>query len=214
MGAAVRTESAMRFLALDFETSGLDPKRHAPVSLGVALFQDGHPDAQEEWLFQPPRDRTGRIGREYDVCALEVSGKTWTQLKREGAPHQEVCRALQEWAAKNNCREATIVAFNAPFDLAFYGELLFLAGAYNRQERRFRPHPPPLVGPWHCARLLAIENVPNLAKHDLETVARHFNLQRTTPRHSAQEDAILAGWIYQACFGRGSGEWRKISANA
>ncbi|MCH8978299.1 MAG: 3'-5' exonuclease [Armatimonadetes bacterium] len=183
-----------RILALDFETSGLDPKRHAPVTLGVALMEGEEVIASQEWLFAPPVYK-GKVNREYDIVALGMSGHTWTTIKRDGLAHSVVCLNLAAWALKNECREAMIVAFNAPFDLAFYSELMFLGGSWSQERRCYQTFTPPLLGPWQCARMLAADRL-DLPRYSLDAVAEHFGLSRKGDTHGALEDAILAGRVF------------------
>lgn len=186
----------MRFIALDFETSGLKPSEHAPVTLGVALMDGDAVVDSREWLFAPPM-RDGKITREYSVNALEISGVSWTKIKKEGQKHSDVCRELLAWVREHQAQELTVVAFNAPFDLAWYSDLLFLGGSWNQAERVFQTFLPPLVGPWQCARLMACADPRiQIPRYDLDGVAAHFGLSRDTSKHGALEDAILAGKIY------------------
>lgn len=193
----------MRFVALDFETSGLDVKRHAPVSLAVALFDGCNLGPNQEWLFAPPYDKAGKITREYNVAALEISGRSWTSIKRDGQPHAQVCEELAAWCSENDAHELPVIAFNAAFDLAWYSDLLFMAGSWNQRLKRFDTYPPPLVGPWHCARMLAMWRLgPNaLPKWNLDSVAEKFAQSRSGTAHGAIEDAILAGRIFDALNG-------------
>lgn len=186
----------MRIVALDFETSGTDPRRHAPVTLGVALMENGIALEQKEWLFAPPYDKTGsKITREYDLCAMEISSKRWPEIKRDGTPCATVLMRLQEFAAEHGAGELPIVAFNASFDLAFYSECLFMGGSWNNHLKVFEVFKPPLAGPWHCARMMALRGL-SLERYDLDTVSAHYGITRTNGCHSAIEDAILAGRIY------------------
>jgi DNA polymerase III epsilon subunit-like protein len=189
----------MRFLALDFETSGLDPKRHAPVSLGVALFEGGEPVWSNEWTIAPP-SKDGKITREYDVCALEISGVSWVKLKKEGTPIWKVLSDFNVYSEQLGLRDVPVVAFNAPFDFGWYSELLFLGGRWNQSLRRFEGAQPPLCGPWHCARLIACSSL-NLERYTLDAVSAHFGLSRSTELHGALEDAVLAGHVYQRLLG-------------
>lgn len=189
----------MRFLAIDFETSGVDVKRHAPVSLGVALFEGAIVVDQLEQRIGPPFNKEGKITREYDVCALEVNGATWASIKN-APPPEAACAALMGFAKRHDARELPVVAFNAPFDLAFYSELLYLGGSWNQIERCYQTFAPPLVGPWQCVRLLAVHRLGQsaLPKWNLDCVAEHFGLSRSSGTHGAIEDAVLAGKLYAA----------------
>ena len=183
----------MKFVALDYETSGLDPKRHAPVSLGVAVFEDGVVTHSKEWVIAPPM-KDGRVTREYDVFALQVSGLTLKALN-SGQPIAEVMKELVRFAGEHQVQESLVVAFNAPFDYSFYSECLFMGGSWNQRERRFETFKPPLSGPWQCARMLCVHAL-DLDKYNLDSCAGHYGLQRDTDKHGALEDAILAGKIY------------------
>jgi DNA polymerase III epsilon subunit-like protein len=185
----------VRFVAVDFETSGTDHQRNAPVSLGVALFEDGEVLASREWLIGPPMHyKTGKITREYNIAALEISRSTWPQIRKAPAP-AVVCEELAAWVREHDARELTCVAFNAPFDLGWYCELLFLGGAWDFASKGFRRFRSPLVGPWQCAMMLAADRVA-LSDYKLETVASHFGLGRAGEGHGALEDAILAGRVF------------------
>jgi|SRR6185312_12232616 len=185
----------MRYVAIDFETSGLDSKVNAPVSIGVALMDDGTEIESFEIIIAPPM-RDGRITRVYDVVALEVSGTTWKKIKG-GAPAFQTCQTLMEWAVTHDARRLTVVAFNAPFDLSFYSELLFMAGTWNQQTRSFESFVAPFLGPWQCVRMLAMDAL-KIDKYSLDSVSTHFGLSRGSDVHGALEDAILAGKVFAA----------------
>ena len=60
----------MKFLALDFETGGLDPQRHGAVTLGVAAFDGGEAVDSHQWLIKPPTKKDGKVCVEYDLNAM------------------------------------------------------------------------------------------------------------------------------------------------
>lgn len=189
----------MTFLALDFETGGLDPRVHAPVSLGVAVMNGSEVLDSREWLFAPPTNKEGKICRAYDVVALEISGTSWPRLKRDGLPVRQVMAELAELVRTSpyiNGPDIPVVAFNAPFDIAFYSECLFLAGEWNQHTRRFETFSPPVYGPWQCARMLARARLPRLEQYTLDAVAAACGLARSGQTHGALEDAILAGKLF------------------
>jgi len=185
-----------RFIVLDFETGGLDPNRNAPISLGVALFENGDVTVSQEWLIGPTLHwKTGKIERAYEVNALEVSGISWTRIKAAPKPNVVVSE-IMEWALKSQSTDLPVIAYNAPFDFAFYSSLLFLASDWHPTIKGVKVQPPPpFVGPWQCARLLAQSKL-TLDDYRLDTVAGHFGLSRSGESHNALEDAILAGQVY------------------
>lgn len=191
----------MKFVAIDYESSGLDPKRHAPVTLGVALMDGFDVLASQEWRFSPPTNKDGKVTREYDAFALEISGSSLEQL-REGQTVAVVMRELEEWAVRHDCASSLVVAFNAPFDFSFYSECLFLGGSWNQRTRSFQTFKPPLTGPWQCARMMAARQL-SLEKYSLDAVAAHFGLERSGETHGALEDAILAGKVFTLLYPMG-----------
>lgn len=187
-----------RFLSLDFETGGTDPKRNFPVSLGVALFDSGKMVDGKEWVIAPPSYK-GKISREYDVNALSVSGLTWKQIL-EGNPSAKVVQGLHEFAQEHGASQLPILAYNAPFDLAFYSELLFAASSWNNHTKRMDLAAPPLYGPWQCVRMLA-QRVLFAQETGLDAVSAKVGLTRTGTKHGALEDAILCAEVYLKIIG-------------
>ena len=187
-------------ITLDFETSGTDHNRHAPVTLGVAIIDEaGVKVAQDEWLFAPPYHyKTGKVTREYDINAMLIHEVPWPRIVKHGTPCADVLRELGDMAESHHAGNALVLAYNAPFDFGWYSTCLFLAGGYDRQSQSFKPAPPPIVGPWQCVMLLAKREYPHLPDHKLDTVAKHLGLARTTDAHGALEDALLCYEIYKA----------------
>lgn len=183
----------MRIIAADFETSGLDFNRHAPVTLGLAVMEGGEVIREIEYTFAPPM-KDGKITREYDVCALQISGTSWKKIQG-GSPASVIMRAVEQFVGDDAA--ATVVAFNAPFDFQWYSTCLFLGGSWNQHQRRFETFKPPLTGPWQCVRMMAVHAL-DLERYDLNTVSAYFGMERIGEKHGALEDAILAGKIYAA----------------
>lgn len=182
------------FLSLDYETSHLDSNVGAPVSIGVALFdEDGDVVDTFHRIFSPPM-KDGKITRCYDIVALQISGITWKQILA-GDPIAKVMGELAEWANDHDAKHMPVVAFNAPFDYAWFSACMFLGGSWNQHLRKFEGFKPPLLGTWQCARMLAVDQL-ELDRYDLNGVAAHFGLSRDGEKHGAAEDAILAGKVY------------------
>jgi len=183
-------------LALDFETSGLDPQRNAPISLGIAVMDGSEIVDRQEWIIGPTHHwKTGKVERSYEIAALEVSGITWCRIKK--APHPKtVLREVADFISKNDARRLPIVAFNAAFDHSFWSTLLNLGGDWHPSKKGVWQQPKsPLLGGWVCARELAKEYL-TLDNYSLNDVAGAMQMARSSDLHGALEDAILAGQIY------------------
>lgn len=191
-----------RFIALDFETSGVDPRRNAAIQLGVAYFEGPDIVSEAEWLICPTRNKKGYYTREYDLCSMEFSGIGWPALKRAPTARQ-VATELDQWADRHRLHDAMVVAYRASFDMAFYSEFLFDAGDWPKGIKGFVPFTSPLLGPWLCAYQMARSKIPhgNVPSFSLDEVANVYGIARTATRHSALEDARIAGCIYNAMRG-------------
>ena len=178
------------YVALDYETGGLEPGKSAPVTLGVALMENGEVIDSQEWII-------GIVDkRSYDVRALEISGTSWTAIRKAPAL-TDVMGELAQWCHRHDAHELPVVAFNSSFDNAFYSDSLYLCGKFEGKYPNgvFVPMVPPLVGPWYCAMRMAQARL-RLPNYKLDTVAGHFGLARSTGLHGSKEDAILAGKVF------------------
>jgi DNA polymerase-3 subunit epsilon len=187
----------VKILALDTETSGLSPERHAIVSLGLAVMENGEVLSSHEF----------RMGvwekTEYDVKALQISGIAWEDIEVAPAPIA-VYAAVHSWIEKNGARDLTIVSHNAAFDAVFISQWMFKCGVYDRSLRRFVAAHEIVKGPWACTRRMASDL--GLENLKLDTVAGYFGLSRSGELHGALEDAVLAGQVFF--------ELRKLAAEA
>ena len=190
------------FIALDFEGSGKDPRRHAPTQIGLALFEEDEVVATLETLIGPPRHyKTDAITREYDVVALELTGFTMKQLLAAPSP-AEVCSMVRAWVREHAIGSLPLAAYNAGgYDWPMMRELAFLGGGYDPHARRFMPSPLGLSHRWVCAMELAMAKIDpaEIEGYRLDDVAAHLGIEgRTTEHHGALEDAILAGRVLRA----------------
>ena len=175
------------YLALDFETTGLDPARERVVEIGAIRFMPGTgcaPGAE------------GRMATELGAMASLV--KPGIRMPREviaihgitdedvedAPPFGEVAPALSALAAG-----AYIVAHNAPFDLSFLRAELARAGL-----------PPPL-NPVIDTRLLAKAAFPGLSSYRLVHLASRFGIEPGRA-HRALDDARTCMDLLVLCASR------------
>ena len=179
----------MRILALDTETGGLDPNRHAIVSLGLAIMEDAEVIASREF-------RLGMDSKaEYDVKSLEINGISWKSIK-EGPDPKQVYVEAARWLDEHDAREIDIVSHNTAFDAAFISQWAFKCGYWDRGSSCFIPAPELVRGPWWCTRRMASRL--KLENYKLDTVCSLYKLARTGEHHGALEDAVLAGKVFAA----------------
>ncbi len=158
------------FVAIDTETTGLDPRRDALVALAVVGFGDGgRPQVRFSRLVNP--------GRPIPAEARAVHG-IGDEDVRDAPPAAAV---VAEFVAA--CRDHAIVAHTAAFDLALIDRAARAAGV------------PALAGPVLDIAALAHGLFPSWWDLSLEGLARLTEVE-PVGRHTADGDAITAGAIF------------------
>lgn len=192
----------MRFLALDFETAGLKPSEHAPVTLAVVLMQTNDKDASviesREWLFgDQSKHEKSHMRRDYNIGALKISGTSFEQIENDGMTPADVYSELTQFLQSHNASGLTVVSHNAVFDQGFMDDLLFRLGSWERAWNCHAPARSPFFGSWACTkRMFSNMNPgqPATLDHALST----YGLSRSGDLHGATEDATLCGRLFAA----------------
>lgn len=156
------TARELSFVVLDFETTGLSPRRAEVVEAG-AVHVDG---ARPGRVF----DRLCRPLRPIPAGASAVHGITDDDV-RECRPFRDHLEELLDFLG-----DRVLVAHHARFDTSFLRIAAACAGLP-------RPSNPVL-----CTVRLSRRLFPELARHDLESLCRHHGIPRAA-RHRAAEDA-------------------------
>ena len=160
-----------RFVALDLETTGLDPRRDAIVSLAAIPFLDGAPAAGYVTLVDP--------GRAIPPESTAVHGLTDGMVR--GAPPLE--RVLRD--AEPVIDGAALVGHNTGFDAAVLARARRACGL------------PRLRNPIVDTRRLAAFLHPEWRDVSLERITEWLDVE-VVARHTAEGDALTAGRILVA----------------
>lgn len=189
------------FLAIDFEGSHRNPRQGFPVQIGVAVMDlGGNVVDSDEWLIKcPVHYATGKPMREADAFALAISGITLERLESEGLTSADSCHRLEEFATRNKASSMPNVAYNTSYDTECYRDMLFNGGYFDKSSYPgiYRVYPEILSATWICAMVAARRSLASvLDKFSLDDVADYFGLVRSTDKHGALEDAIIAGKVY------------------
>jgi DNA polymerase-3 subunit epsilon len=158
------------FVAIDIETTGLDPRRDAIVALAAIPFLGGRPSTATGYA------RLVNPGRPIPLDAQLVHGISDGDVR--DAP--SVTAALPEFLER--CRGGALVAHSADFDLAII----------NRAARA--AHLPQLGGPILDVGRLAHALFPSWWDLSLEGLGRLLEVE-VLGRHTAEGDALTAGKI-------------------
>ena len=154
------------FVAIDFETTGLDANRDAAVSLAVVPFQGGEPTSGYETLVNP--------GRPIPPAATAIHGIT-DQMVAAAPPLGEVLGEIERLFEGQ-----VIVGHGVAFDLTVL-------------ERARRAHGrPPLQNTALCTMRLAAALHPGWRDVTLESLAGRLGVP-VVGRHTAWGDALVAG---------------------
>ena len=160
-----------RFVAIDLETTGLDPRRDAIVSLAAIPFLDGAPTAGYVTLVDP--------GRPIPPESTAIHGLTDGMVR--GAPPLE--RVLR--GAEPVIDGAVLVGHNVGFDAAVLARARRARGL-----PRLRNHIVDTLG-------LAASLHPQWRDFSLERIAERLDVE-VVARHTAEGDALTAGRILVA----------------
>jgi DNA polymerase-3 subunit epsilon len=161
----------LEFVAIDTETTGLDPRRDAVVALAAVPFVAGQPDLEDAYT------AVVNPGRPIPAVAQAIHGIGDAEV-REAPP---VAAVLPEFLAA--CDGRPLVAHTAAFDLALLNRAARAAGLS------------PIRGPVLDIGILAHALLPSWWDLSLEGLSRLMEIE-PIDRHTAQGDALTAGCIF------------------
>lgn len=156
------------FVALDLETTGLDSRRDAVVSLAAIPFVDRMPQPGLRTFVNP--------GRPIPAVATRIHGLTDASV----ADGPTIAEVLPRLAAA--CAGRVVVGYAIDFDLAVLARAARAAAL------------PPLRNPVLDTRELAAALYPSRPETTLEALADRLGVP-VVGRHTAAGDAIVAGAI-------------------
>jgi ribonuclease T len=102
-------------VSVDIEAAGPSPAHYAMLSIGACLVTD----MQQAFYVELKPDREG-----FQEHALNVSGLSLDQLRRDGTSPERAMRKFTDWLSESVLDEPIFVAFNAPFDWIFVNDYL------------------------------------------------------------------------------------------
>ena len=158
----IRTNRLERFVAIDVETTGLDPEHDEIIELGAVRVQEGEITHRFEQLVNPIQPIPTAITRLTGITNDDCTGQPSI-----AAILPEFLRFLDD---------DPLVAHNAPFDMSFVKNRLKSDGIRERANTVFDT--------LELSRIL----IPRLRNHQLPTLLTHFQIP-TSEAHRAGADA-------------------------
>jgi DNA polymerase III epsilon subunit family exonuclease len=161
-----------QFVVVDVETTGLDPHKHQIIEIGAIKVNR---DSNNHVTFQALVKCNGKLPRKIS----EMTGITADMLEKDGGPLDTAIAEFLEFAG-----DLRLVAFNAPFDLAF------LSKAASQIEKR-------IENPISDALDMARRAWPGRKSYRLVHLARDGGLS-TDGMHRSLNDCRLTVTVYCA----------------
>ncbi len=163
-----RELNEVTYTVLDFETTGLNPRRHEIIEIGAVKFRNGKIIDRFHTLIKPKRGVSKRVE--------EITGITTEELK--GAPCiEEKLPDLLEYLS-----DTVLVAHNALFDYRFLREAV--RGVVKKE------FVAPLIDTLGLSRLLV-----DSSSYSLEAIAKKLELGEFK-HHRALDDAEMTARIF------------------
>jgi len=161
-----------QFIIVDIETTGLDPEKHEIIEIGaIKVNRDSNNHKTWTILIKPQKKVTKKI--------TDITGITPEMLELEGHTLKEGIEGFLDFAGG-----LRLVAFNAPFDIAF---LTKAAGQFGK----------PINNPVSCALDMARRAWPGLKSYKLKELAKQGNFD-TTGMNRALADCRISMSVYAA----------------
>lgn len=161
-----------RYIALDTETTGLNPSRDRIIELGAVLFENGKCVKRFQSLVNPGVFIPARV--------TAVNNITNSMIKN--APTEEIVYSELAEFLKDAYNEQTIIcAHNARFDMSFLSETLMRLG-YNANIN------------YIDTLTFAKQKIKGLYNYKQDTVAHYFDIVNEQA-HRAASDAETCGKI-------------------
>ena len=169
MSSGVKECLQKRFIALDTETTGLDPEKDRLVEVAALLFEEGQMTDRFVSYVNPGIEVPAEVS-----AVNHISNEMLEHALVPQAVYPELLRFL------GNAGDTLICGHVTAFDLSFLCRELSLL----ERSADFR---------FVDTRRLAVEN-PELQSHSLAAVAQYYGIQHEHA-HRAEEDAEVSGQI-------------------
>ncbi|HWI66682.1 MAG TPA: helicase C-terminal domain-containing protein [Symbiobacteriaceae bacterium] len=157
-------------MAIDFETTGLEPGSDRIIEVGAVRYEDGVEVACLSQLIDPQMEIPLRIQNLTGILPVMVKGKP---------TFQQIAPQLKELLG-----DLPVVAHNAPFDMSFLQASFGAMGIG-------------IGNPAFCTAELARVVLPRAKNHRLATLVKDLEVELER-HHRAEDDARACGQVYLA----------------
>ena len=171
-----------RLIALDTETTGLDPKEgHRIIEIGAVEIININETGAE---FNEYIHSGKQVGESF-----EVHGISDDYLRREGKDFKEIFENFITFI-----KDATLVIHNAPFDLGFLNNEFKLIGIKDQIES-FCNKDKPIIDTLELHK----EEFGREKRHSLDALCRQYGIDDSSrTKHGALIDSTILAFVYSA----------------
>jgi len=175
----------MKRLVIDTETTGLSPRFHKTLTVGLLLI-----DVEKTHLNILDQNHIFIKHNHYNASpgAMSVNKINLIQHNQIAVPPQKACNQINTFIEKNILHEIPLVGHNITFDKNFLSSLFDQADTPSK----FHHQHEDTMWIW---RNLQKENKVPFGRSNLQTLADHFNIDYTKA-HDAIADCKITAQVY------------------
>ena len=172
LSSALIEKLSERFIAIDFETTGLSKEKDRIIQIGAVLFEDLEPTDRFTTFVNP--------GMPIPAAASRVNRIT-DEMVADAPTEGEAAEEFRQFLGDASEGETFLCAHNASFDMGF------LSGMFSRAGIDADIH-------YTDTLALARKHIPGLPNYKQQTILDHLNLVNPNA-HRADGDAEMCGKI-------------------
>jgi len=175
----------MKRLVIDTETTGLSPKFHKTLTVGLLLI-----DVEKNFLNILDQNHIFIKHDNYNASpgAMSVNKINLIQHDQIAVPPKKACNQINKFIEKNVLHEIPLIGHNIQFDKGFLSSLFNQADALSK----FHHQSEDTMWIW---RNLQKNDLAPKGRSNLETVAKHFGIDYTRA-HDAIADCKITAQVY------------------
>jgi len=186
---------------LDIETTGLDPRRHAPIDIGIKIYDPVTRNLKGE--YQTLIKQSEDVWRCGDPESLKVNGYTYEDISK-GSPPEIVGKQIEELFSRSGIRrgQAVFICQNPSFDRPFFAHMV---DVYVQERLQWPYHWLDLASMyWAKMYIKSLEEggeIPKIVNLSKNSIAALFGLAPEASPHRAMNGVNHLIKCYEAVLG-------------
>lgn len=186
---------------LDIETTGLDPRKHVPIDIGIKIYDSANRTLKGEYqtLIRQPQE----VWKCGDPESLRINGYTYEDIEK-GKPPELAGKEIEELFSRNGVKRgfAVFICQNPSFDRPFFAHMV---DVYVQERLKWPYHWLDLASMYwaktYFKSLEAGRGIPEIANLSKNSIAAAFGLAPETSPHRAMNGVNHLIDCYEAVLG-------------